>query len=217
MKFDAFFFDLDGTLYNSDNGLIENIDHRLDEWILKTVPMPEDEVLSFRHRLFSRYGGTLPGLTIEYGSDFFASLRYCHDVPVDRYIFPNPALRDVLQRLPGRKYVFTSAYRCYAKRVLDALGVSECFEGIIDAIDVFPKPKPFPEAFQRAFQISGEADIRRCVFLDDQPRNVEAGHREGFFSVQVSSSHPRSESADGYIERIEDLMMIPEFQTKGSF
>lgn len=215
MKFDAFFFDLDGTLYDIDNGLTKDIDHRLDEWILKTVPIPENEVLPFRRRLFDRYGGTLPGLTIEYGSDFFASLRYCHDVPVEQYIFPNPDLRQLLLRLQGRKFVFTSAYRFYAKKVLDALAISDCFEGIIDAIDVFPRPKPFPEAYHRAFQISAETDIRRCVFLDDQPRNVEAGHREGFFSVQVGFRHPRSEFADAYIERIEDLLTVPEFQMKG--
>lgn len=215
MKFDAFFFDLDGTLYNSSNGLMKAIELRLDEWILKTVPMPEDEVLEFRHRLFSRYGGTLPGLAIEYGSDYFASLRYCHDVPVTDYISPDPVLLQILQQLPGRKYVFTSAYRFYAKRVLDALGITGCFEGIIDAIDVFPKPKPFPEAFQRAFQISAEKDIRRCVFADDQARNVEAGHREGFFTVQIGAGKPRSDLADAYIDCIKDLLKVPEFQTKG--
>ena len=215
MNFDAFFFDLDGTLYRVDNGLMADIDHRLDEWILKTVPMPENEVLSFRHRLFDRYGGTLPGLAIEYGSDYFASLRYCHDVPVDKYIYPNPALRQLLLKLPGRKFVFTSAYRFYAKKVLDALGVSDLFEGIIDAIDVFPTPKPFSAAYRRAFQISAETDIRRCVFLDDQPRNVDAGHREGFFAVQVGTGHPRSDFADAYIDSIENLLSVPEFQTKG--
>lgn len=215
MKFDAFFFDLDGTLYDIDNGLMSDIDRRLDEWVLKTVPMPENEVLPFRHRLFDRYGGTLPGLTIEYGSDYFASLRYCHDVPVKKYISSNPDLRQILLQLPGRKYVFTSAYRFYAKKVLDALEISDCFEGIIDAIDVFPKPKPAPEAYLRAFQISAETDIRRCVFLDDQPRNVEAGNKQGFFTVQVGVRHPRSDFADAQIGRIEELLTVPEFQMEG--
>ena len=124
-------------------------------------------------------------------------------------------MRDLLLQLPGRKYVFTSAYRFYAKKVLDALEISECFEGLIDAIDVFPTPKPSPAAYQRAFQISAETDIRRCAFLDDQPRNVDAGHREGFFSVQVGFRHQRSEYADAYIGCIEDLLTVPEFQMKG--
>ena len=216
MKFDAFFFDLDGTLYDESScRLMEQVNRRIDEWILRTVPVPEAEVSAFRHDLFMRYGGTLPGLTIEHGSDYYASLRYCHDIRVGDYVSPNPVLRDILEKLEGRKYIFTSSCRFYAVRVLDAMGILSCFDGIIDAVDVYPSPKPSPKAFQRAFQITAESDIRRCVFLDDQPRNVAAGHQAGFFAVQVGTQHPRSELADGYIEKIEDLMTIPEFQTEG--
>ena len=162
-----------------------------------------------------QYGGTLPGLTIEFGSDYFASMRYCHDLPVENYIRPNPVLCRQLEKLPGRKYVFTSSYRFYAKRVLEALGILHCFEGIIDAVDVFPTMKPAPESFRKAFQITAETDIRRCMFLDDQPRNVAAGHHEGFFSVQVGTVYPPSEFADACIGRIEDLQTIPELSEKG--
>ena len=212
MNFDAFFFDLDGTLYDIQNGLLDQVNRRLDEWILKTVPGPVDHPSEVRARLFTRYGGTLPGLTIEYGSDFYASLRYCHDIDVAKYVSPNPELRSVLNWLPGRKYVFTSAYRFYAKRVLDVIGISDCFEGIIDAVDVFPTPKPAPEAFQRALQIAAETDVHRCVFLDDQQRNVDAAHREGFFSVLVGKADKPDTLADAQISRIEDILMIPEFE-----
>ena len=216
MKLDAYFFDLDGTLYDeSTTGLMNEINRRIDEWILKTVPVPLSEVHAIRRDLFSRYGGTLPGLTIEYGSDYYASMRYCHDIRVEDYIRPNPVLRAQLEMLQGRKYIFTSSYRFYTTRVLEALGILNCFEGIIDAIDVFPRPKPSPASFQKAFQISAEADISRCAFLDDQPRNIAAGHKEGFFTVQVGSIHPRSEFADAYIERIENMMDIPEFRAEG--
>ena len=215
MKFDAYFFDVDGTLYDESTcGLMDEINRRIDEWILKTVPMPAAEVPPFRRDLFMRYGGTLPGLTIEHGSDYYASMRYCHDIRVEEYISPNPFLKEQLDMLPGRKYVFTSSYRFYTVRVLKALGITDCFEGIIDAIDVFPRPKPSPESFRKAFQITAERDIRRCVFLDDQPRNIDAAHKEGFFTVQVGTLHPRSEFADGVLDRIEDLMLIPEFRAE---
>ena len=215
MTFDAFFFDLDGTLYDSRCGLMNQVNRRIDEWILRTVQIPESEVSEFRRDLFSRYGGTLPGLTIEYGSDFFASMRYCHDIPVRDYVSPNPALRDILRQIPGRKYIFTSAYRFYAVKVLDTIGILDCFDGIIDAVDVYPNPKPAPESYRKALRITAEPDVRKCTFLDDQPRNVAAGHKEGFFSVQVGTEYPRSESADAQIDRIEDLLMIPEFRMEG--
>ena len=215
MAFDAFFFDLDGTLYNTSCGMLDHINHLIEEWILRVVPMPPDKVSSFRHDMFQKYGGTLPGLAIEYGSDYYASLRYCHDFRAEDFVSENPELRRQLQMLPGRKYILTTSYRFYTVRVLKALGILDCFDGIIDAIDVFPTLKPAPEAFQRALQITAEPDVRRCVFLDDQPRNVAAGHREGFFAVQVGTEYPKDPLADAWIPGIEDLISIPELFEEG--
>ena len=212
MAFDAYFFDLDGTLYDSRCGMLDHINQRISEWILRVVPMPPEEVENFRDGLFKKYGGTLPGLAVEYGSDYYASLRYCHDLQVEDYVSPNPVLHDCLLRLAGRKYIFTTGYRIYAVRVLKAIGILDCFDGIIDSIDVFPDAKPSPKAYQRALQITAEPDVRRCAFLDDQPRNVAAGHNEGFFAVQVGSEFPADPLADAHIARIEDLLTIPSFQ-----
>ena len=212
MKYNAFFFDLDGTLYDKKCGLLDCVNRRIGEWIRKTVDLPDEEIPALRERLFQKYGGTLPGLTVEYGSDFYASLRYCHDIRVEEYVAPNPELYRILGRLEGRKYLFTSSYRFYAVKVLQMLGILDRFDGIIDAVDVFPTPKPAPEAFRKAFQITAESDISRCVFVDDHTRNVTAGHQEGFFAVQVGNE-PRSEFADAYIPVIEDLLTIPEFQS----
>lgn len=212
MRFDAFFFDLDGTLYDSSCGMVDAINRRITQWIPRVVSLPSDKVEAFRDDMFRRYGGTLPGLTVEYGSDYYASLRYCHDIRVEDFVGPNPVLRDNLLHLPGRKYVFTTGYRFYAVRVLNILGILDCFDGIIDAIDVFPSPKPALSAFQRALEITAEEDVSRCAFLDDQPRNVAAGHKAGFYSVQVGTQYPRDPLADASISRIEDLLTIPAFQ-----
>ena len=213
MEFDAFFFDLDGCLYPKSNGLMREVNHRLDLWIMKVLPQTDpDHVSDIRHDLFTRYGGTLPGLTIEHNSPYYESLRWVHDIPVENYVSENPKLREVLMKLDVRKYIFTSSYRFYTVRVLRALGILECFDGIIDACDVFPKPKPAQEAFLRAFELTAEKDIHRCVFFDDQPRNIEAGHTAGFYTVQVDFTNPRSANADEYINLAEDLITIPAFR-----
>ena len=215
MKIDAYFFDLDGTLYKEETGLFDEINRRIDIWIHRTAAVPESESKAVRARLFDTYGGTLPGLTIEYGSDYYASLRFCHDIRTDDYLSPNPKLCAALKELPGRKYIFTSSYRFYANRVLDSLGIRSCFDGIIDAVDVYPYLKPSPQSFRRALEITAETDVSRCAFLDDHPRNVAAGHREGFFAVQVGSHHPRTENADAYLDAAEDILTIPEFHMEG--
>ena len=211
MKFDAFFFDLDGTLYDNRCGLLNAVNERIAQWIPRVVDVPDDQLYDFRDSVFHKYGGTLPGLTLEYGSNYYESLRFCHDIPVENYISANPVLRRQLMKLPGQKYILTTSYRFYAVRVLRVLGILDCFDGIIDAIDVFPNVKPAPEAYRRAIQITAEPDIRRCVFLDDQPRNVRAAHKEGFFAVQVGTEFPCDPSADAYLEKIEDILTIPEF------
>ena len=213
MTIDAFFFDLDGTLYDAECGLLAEVNNRIADWIRRTVDLPEEETHALRERLFAQYGGTLVGLALEFGSDYYASMRYCHDIPLEKFIGPVPKVRDALMRLRGRKYIFTSSYRFYTTKVLHTLGILDCFDGIIDALDVFPTVKPAPEAFQKAFRMTAEEDIRRCAFLDDHVSNINAAHDAGFFSVQVGCE-PRSLLADVWIRRVEDLVTIPEFFTE---
>ena len=208
MKINAWYFDLDGTLYHEENGMLSCISERISEYIRMTLHCPEEEVKSTRERLFRQYGGTLPGLAVEYGSDYYASLRYVHDFPVEPFLTPNPRLHDALMRLEGPKYVFTSSWRIYAVRCLRVLGIADCFEGIIDAADTVLKPKPAPEAFQRALDVTGMSSSEGCIFVDDQPRNIRAAHDLGFFAVQAANGHPRDEKADAFLEAIEDIASL---------
>ena len=208
MKYNAFYFDLDGTLYSNETGLMDMINERINEWILKTVPMDPEAVSAFRKDMFTRYGATLPGLAVEYGSDYYASMYYCHDLDVESVIHPNPELAEVLKGISGEKFIFTSSYRFYANRVLKALGILDCFDGVIDALDVYPKPKPAHSSFLRALEITARKTAEGCVFLDDQPRNIKAGHEVGFFSVQVGTQHEPAAEADAVASRIEDISQL---------
>ncbi|MGK4301815.1 HAD family hydrolase, partial [Klebsiella pneumoniae] len=56
--------------------------------------------------------------------------------------------RAALRRLPGPKFVLTNAPRHYALRVLDALRLTGCFDGIlcIEDMTMFGQPRPKPDA-----------------------------------------------------------------------
>lgn len=213
MDFDAFFFDLDGTLYTYCEGLSDAIGDRLNDYVVKTAGVSPEEAPLLRDRLFHQYGGTLPGLALEYDSDYFDSLYYCHDVNVEQWITPNLDLHDVLSRASVRKIILTNSYRRYTLRVMRALGIDDCFEMIVDAIDLFPKPKPAPESYIKAMHMAGLKDPSRCAFFDDVPGNVASAKEQGFFAVQVSSRYPLSEKADAFIEKAEDMIRIPEFRS----
>jgi hypothetical protein len=53
-----------------------------------------------RDRLFHLHGTTMKGLQLEYGADINRILDYVHDVDLTGIIVEDPALRQVLIKLP---------------------------------------------------------------------------------------------------------------------
>lgn len=213
MQIKALLFDLDSTLYPASCGMEAAVGLRIEQYMMDQLKMTPEEAKPVRKRLYLKYGGTLPGLHFEYGTDYYASLRYVHDVDVKQYIQPNPRLRALLRKITVPKVVFTNGYRTYATRVLLALGILEEIDLLIDAIDLFPTPKPSEKAFRRALELLSLSGPEGCVFFDDSRSNIESAKALGFFSVQVASEHHLSDHADATLNRIEDMTSISELQS----
>lgn len=216
MPFTTLFFDLDDTLYPSDNGLWAAIRERMNEYMLSRLQIPAEQVPALRRYYFETYGTTLRGLKIHYSVDANDFLAYVHDLPVERIVRPDPALRPLLLSLPQRKFIFTNADDQHARRVLTTLNLQGCFKSIIDvrAMDFHCKPDPL--AYQTALALAGESDARRCVYLDDSPRNLAPARRMGFYTVlvsnpaQVNPNHA-DHAADCTIASLHDLpVALPE-------
>ncbi len=194
MVFTTLFFDLDDTLYPADSGLWPLIAERIGLYMHQRLNIPGDQVLALRRQLFEQYGTTLRGLQINYQVDVPDFLAFVHDVPVSRQITPNPLLRQVLQSLPARKFIFTNADVPHARRVLRALQVEDCFDGIIDVQAIDPYCKPMPEAFKIALQAAGEPDPQRCVMLDDLPRTTRAARQLGLYAILCGHTGPHADA-----------------------
>ncbi len=160
MRFSTLFFDLDETLYPIKSGVWEAIAVRIDAYMAEHLPLTAEEIPALRTRLFIEYGTTMRGLKAEYEIDELDYLRYVHDVPLKDFLVPNPQLRQTLLGYPLRKIVFTNADVHHARRVLDVLGLDDCFERIIDVLDTAPYCKPQPEAFRMVLQSCGNLKRR---------------------------------------------------------
>jgi len=88
------------------------------------------------------------GLIADFDINQIDYLDYVHDVPLRDHIDPNPVLREMLLNLPQRKLIFTNADAAHAKRVLDVLDLTDCFEKIIDIHIMHPYCKPLPQAYR---------------------------------------------------------------------
>ena len=205
------FFDLDGTLYPGDNGLWEAIRDRMNLYIKQRFGLPDKEVTELRHRYYGKYGTTLRGLQIHYQVDAEDYLSFVHDLPLQDYIQPSPYLRAMLLSLSHPCWIFTNADAHHAGRVLDILGVTDCFSGVIDvrAIDFACKPEVI--AYQRALSIAGDPPVEQCVFLDDSVENLGTAHQMGFTTVLIGGEGDHSPVVDHSLERLLNLpKVIPE-------
>jgi putative hydrolase of the HAD superfamily len=185
MVFRTLFFDLDDTLYPSQNGLWSAIRERMNRYMLERLGIPEEQVPALRRRYFETYGTTLRGLQTHYNVDAHDFLAYVHDLPVDRMVQPDPALGELLNSIALPKHIFTNADRPHALRVLAALGVNACFEQIIDVHALQYQCKPDPAAYRIALGLAGQHNPQDCVYLDDSPRNLAPARRQGFYTILV--------------------------------
>jgi putative hydrolase of the HAD superfamily len=178
--------DLDDTLYPHDCGVWEMIRARMQRYMLEEMGLPADEVPALRHRLWKEYGTTLRGLQAEFEVDVEDFLDYVHDVPVEERIPVDPNLYRILQDLPQRKFIFTNAYTAHAKRVLDHLGVSDQFEGIIDIYAMMPYCKPQVEAYKKALSIVHDIP-EKCLLVDDSPDNLATAKALGMATMSIGA------------------------------
>jgi pyrimidine 5'-nucleotidase len=207
MTWSVLFFDLDDTLYPKNNGLWEAIRERMTDYLRDPLGFHEEEIPELRQSYLETYGTTLRGLQINHSVDKDEYLAYVHDLPLEEYISPNPKLRDVLNSLPQQKWVFTNADTNHARRVLNVLGIEDCFDGIIDVRALGFLCKPQPKAYLRALTLVDESDPKECVLFEDSLRNLIPAQAVGITTVLVGSNELQS-GADYALGNLEELPQV---------
>jgi putative hydrolase of the HAD superfamily len=178
-------FDLDNTLYPASCRLFDQIDVRMGEFISRLMNVDRAEARRIQKELFYRHGTTLRGLMSEHEVDPDAFLDYVHDI--DHTPVPaDPALAGALERLPGRKLIFTNGTVAHAERVLARLGVHDHFHGIFDIVHSDFIPKPVRAPYERFVEAHG-VDPQRAAMFEDIARNLEVPHALGMTTVLITS------------------------------
>ena len=204
MNFETIFFDLDGTLYDNDCGLWEVIRQRMALYMNERLGLSWEIIPELRRTYFETYGTTLRGLQANYQIDADDYLQFVHDIPLQDYIKPDPNLKEMIQSLPYRKFIFTNADSRHAERVLNALKLDNCFDGIIDVRAVNFYCKPEPEAYQIALQKAHVSNPQTVVYLDDSIHNLSPAAQLGMFTILVGN-YEANRAANLIIPRLMDL------------
>ena len=178
-------FDLDNTLYPADCNLFAQVDQRMGEFIARYLGVPFEYARHLQKSYYRQFGTTLSGLMLVHKMDPKVFLDYVHDIDLTP-VQAHPELGAAIQRLAGRKLIFTNGSRAHAERVAGKLGILELFEGIFDIRDADYVPKPTPACYDVFLKAHG-VDATASAMFEDMPHNLEAPHALGMTTVLVHS------------------------------
>ncbi|WP_374046571.1 pyrimidine 5'-nucleotidase [Sphingopyxis sp. DBS4] len=182
---DNWIFDLDNTLYPPSAKLFDLIDARMGAFIMRLLDVDAVEARRVQKQYFHDHGTTMAGLMRHHGVDPEAFLVGVHDIALDRLTI-DTRLRAGLERLPGRRLVFTNADADYAARVLEARGIADLFDGICDIRVTRYTPKPDAGAYAAMIDHLG-VDPAKSLFVEDMARNLTPAKALGMTTVWLDN------------------------------
>uniref|UniRef100_A0A2P2IQ64 Uncharacterized protein n=1 Tax=Rhizophora mucronata TaxID=61149 RepID=A0A2P2IQ64_RHIMU len=131
-KYDCLLFDLDDTLYPLSSGLAAACGNNIKDYMVEELGIEKSKLAELGKLLYKNYGTTMAGLrAIGYNFDYDKYHSFVHGKLPYENLKPDPVLRSLLLSLPIRKVIFTNADKVHALKVLNKLGLENCFEGII--------------------------------------------------------------------------------------
>lgn len=181
-------FDLDNTLHDASPHIFPHINRSMTAYLERHLDVDEATANALRVDYWRRYGATLLGLMRHHGTDphnFLAETHRFESLP-ELMVFHH-ALKNLLRRLPGRKFVFSNGPRAYALAVVRAMGLAGRFEAVFGIEDMNFHPKPGIPAYRHLLR-AHRLNPRRCVLVEDSAENLRTAKRLGMHTVWVSRS-----------------------------
>lgn len=178
-------FDLDNTLYPAGSTIFAQIDDCMTDYIASHLHMSWDEARALQHKYYTEYGTSLTGLVRNHHIDPEDYLQSVHKIDLSA-LEPDPALREGLERLPGRRIVFTNGSSEHAERVLQKRGLDGTIDAIWDIRCSNFVPKPEAESYTRMI---GGLDINpvSSAFFEDMAINLIPAAMLGMTTVCIAA------------------------------
>jgi putative hydrolase of the HAD superfamily len=198
-------FDLDNTLHNAGAHIFPHMNRAMTQYLQDYLDLDETGANELRERYWLRYGATLQGLMRHHGTDPDHFLWHTHQFPaLHRMVLRQRGLRAALQRLPGRKLVYSNAPAHYIHRVLELLGIADLFEEVFTIEHAGYRPKPDTHGFRRLFRRM-RLNPARCIMVEDTLANLKTAKRLGMKTVLVGALPKRPSCVDLSVKSVLEL------------
>jgi putative hydrolase of the HAD superfamily len=199
---DTWLFDLDNTLYPAETGFMKLIEVRMTDFVERRTGLPRDEARALQKKYWTELGTTLAGLMAHHNVAPEEFLDEVHDVSLD-LLEPDPRLIAALERLPGRRLIFTNGSGPHAERVLEKLGIADLMEDVFHISSADYLPKPARSTFEK-MSAALKVDPRGAAFFEDSEKNLAPAADLGMTTILVGLSAPAN-TAPFVHHRTDDL------------
>jgi len=181
-------FDLDNTLYSGNTKVFEQVDKKMSKYISEKLNISVEEAKKTQKNYFHEYNTTLNGMIKNHKIDANEFLEFVHDIDIN-FLKKNKKLADELEKLGGKKIIFTNGSKKHAINVTSRLGIEQYFDGIFDIVDSDFIPKPSIEAYKKLIE-KHKIDPKLSVLVEDIARNLKPAYEMGMKTVWIENDEP---------------------------
>ena len=183
-------FDLDNTLYSGKTKVFEQVDKKMSKYISDKLNIGIGEARKIQKNYFHEYNTTLNGMIKNHKINANEFLDFVHDINID-FLKKDKKLADELEKLEGKKIIFTNGSRKHALNVTSKIGINQYFDGIFDIVDSDFIPKPSMEPYKKLVE-KHKIDPKLSVLVEDIARNLKPAYEMGMKTVWIENDEPWS-------------------------
>ena len=186
-KINTWIFDLDNTLYSADSGIFQQVHKLMGEFISKNLKMDMVEAKKLQSKYYKQHGTTLRGLMDNHGvePDYFLDEVHKLDYSI---VGPNEILNKELEKIQGRKIIYTNANKKHVVDVLKRINLTNFFDEIFDIKMANYIPKPEIRPYEQIIDIFNINPSSSAMF-DDIAKNLVPAKKVGFTPVWVDAGY----------------------------
>ena len=181
-------FDLDNTLYSGKTKVFEQVEKKMSKYISDKLSVSIKKAKKIQKNYFYEYNTTLNGLIKNHKIDPDEFLEFVHDIDID-FLQKDLKLSKEIEKLVGKKIIFTNGSRKHALNVTKRIGIDQHFDGIFDIVDSNFMPKPFMEPYKKLVE-KHKIDPKLSVLVEDIARNLKPAYEMGMKTVWIENDEP---------------------------
>ena len=205
-KINTWIFDLDNTLYSADSGIFQQVHILMGDFVSQHLNIELQEAKILQKKYYKQHGTTLRGMMDNHGVDPDHFLTEVHKLDYS-IVAPDKDLNQQLEKLEGRKIIYTNANRQHVNDVLERLELTHMFKEIFDIKNANYIPKPEIIPYQQIIK-NFDIDTSSAIMFDDIAKNLVPAKNVGLTSVWVDAGY------ENFSDDIANSKQYLDYETK---